>query len=156
LEIVNSATCAFCAIAHGEAAADVVYENDHAIAFLPLNPATLGHTLVIPRQHMPTFFELNESSALHLSSAVLRVASAVQAAMQPQGMNLITSAGEAAQQSVFHLHVHVLPRYTEDRVGDIWPSDKPISPEQRKGVQGAICQHLSTANSMAARQQPPL
>lgn len=113
--------CAFCRIAAGQADSHVVYRNSDAIAFLPLNPASLGHTLVAPIEHVPDFFDLNPRLAASLSSAVLHIAKAVRVAFSPEGMNLITSAGEAASQSVFHLHVHVVARWTTDRIGEIWP-----------------------------------
>jgi len=103
----------------------MVWSGDGAIAFLPLHPATAGHTLVVPRVHVPDFLALDDDLGASMSRAVLAVAHAVRDAMQPDGMNLITSSGTAAQQTVFHLHVHVLPRYDGDRVGDIWPPPEP-------------------------------
>ena len=110
--------CPFCLIVAGDAPARVVYADDHSIAFLPLNPATPGHTLVVPKEHVADFFALSEASALPLGNAVSKVARAVRSAVSADGMNLITSSGVAAQQTVFHLHIHVVPRMEGDAVGD--------------------------------------
>ncbi|GAB3157621.1 hypothetical protein GCM10027290_58970 [Micromonospora sonneratiae] len=77
--------------------------------------------MVVPAVHVPDFLDLPEEVAQSMTAAVLRVSRAVRDAVSPEGMNLITSAGEAASQSVFHLHVHIVPRWSGDRIGDIWP-----------------------------------
>ena len=138
--------CPFCAIVAGAQPARMVYADNHNVAFLPLHPATRGHTLVVPRSHAADFLALDAPAAARLSAAVLAVAAAVQDAIEPEGMNLITSAGAAAAQTVFHLHVHVLPRTTGDRVGDIWPADQPMSENEADHVQELIASavHRST------------
>lgn len=130
--------CAFCAIVDGDGSARVVYQDPYSVAFLPLNPATPGHTLVVPRRHVSDFFGLDPQLSAHVSESVLRTAEAVRAAMAPDGMNLITSSGEAAQQTVFHLHVHVLPRSSGDRVGDLWPEDQPMVAREADLIQQQI------------------
>jgi histidine triad (HIT) family protein len=118
--------CSFCAIARGhDRSVQVVCENEDWLAFFPLKPATVGHTLVIPRHHVTDVWELEEPLSSKLMSAVIRVGRAVQAAVQPEGMNLISSKGEAAEQTVFHLHLHVLPRWDQDLFDRIWPEDSP-------------------------------
>ena len=76
-------SCPFCAIIMGEGPARVVYRDDHAVAFFPLRPATFGHTLVVPRRHIPDIWELPEAAVAHLSRAALRVAAALRAAVAP-------------------------------------------------------------------------
>jgi histidine triad (HIT) family protein len=115
-----------------------VYADDDCVAFLPHSPATWGHTLVVPRDHVADFFSIQPAAASRLSSAVLTVAAAVRAAVHPDGMNLVTSAGHAAQQTVPHLHVHVVPRTTGDRIGTIWPSDEPIAADAAEQLQSLI------------------
>jgi histidine triad (HIT) family protein len=115
------AGCDFCAIARGDdSAVQMVCESDSWVAFFPLNPATSGHTLVIPRHHVSDLWELGEPLAAELMGAVIRVGRAVQLALDPEGMNLITSKGRAAEQTVFHLHLHVLPRWGQDGFDRIW------------------------------------
>ena len=116
--------CAFCAIARGEdRSVDVVCEEQDWLAFFPLSPATPGHTLVIPRTHLADLWEVEPPLEGHLITAVIRVGRAIQIALAPDGMNLITSAGSTAEQTVFHLHLHVVPRWERDGFGRIWPSD---------------------------------
>lgn len=118
--------CDFCAIARGEDhSVQVVCEADDWIAFLPPKPATKGHTLVIPRRHVADVWELDEQLGSDLMTAVVRLGRAVQAAVRPEGMNLISSKGSAAEQTVFHLHLHVLPRWNRDGFGRIWPAESP-------------------------------
>jgi len=114
----------------GEGPARVVYRDDHAVAFFPLRPAALGHTLVVPRRHMPDIWELPEQTAAHLSRTVLRVAAALRAAVTPDGLNIIQSNGAAATQTVPHLHAHLVPRWAADAMGPIWQAKPPRHPPQ--------------------------
>jgi histidine triad (HIT) family protein len=100
---------------------EVVCQGTAWIAFFPLDPATPGHTLVIPRSHVRDLWEADAALAAELTHAVIRVGRAIEAALMPEGMNLITSAGSAAEQTVFHLHLHVVPRWHRDGFGPIWP-----------------------------------
>lgn len=123
-------SCPFCAIIMGEGPARVVYRDDHAVAFFPLRPATFGHTLVVPRRHIPDIWKLPEQTAAHLSRAVLRGAAALRAAVAPDGLNIIQSSGAAATQTVPHLHAHLVPRWAADAMGPIWPAKLPSHPPQ--------------------------
>jgi len=115
-------SCEFCAIARGEDhSVEVVCEGESWIAFFPLNPATPGHTLVIPRTHVADLWKVDPPLGAELMAAVIRVGRAIDAALSPEGMNLITSAGETAEQTVFHLHLHLVPRWHRDGFGRIWP-----------------------------------
>lgn len=93
--------------------------------FLPDEPATRGHVLVVPDDHVSDIWSLTHGAARNLASETIRVAGAVRDAVQPDGLNVIQSNGLAASQTVNHLHVHVLPRWTGDVVGDFWPSPNP-------------------------------
>lgn len=116
--------CEFCAIAHGrDPGAEVIWEGVNWIAFFPLNPTTPGHTLVIPRVHVVDLWQVELALGEELMSAVIRVGRAIGAALRPEGMNLISSAGSAAEQSVFHLHLHIVPRWRRDGFGRIWPPE---------------------------------
>ena len=126
--------CEFCQILGGERPARVVWEDENVLAFFPLEPAVLGHTLVIPRQHVPDIWSLTIAESRPLTEAVLRIAHGVRDALSPDGLNVINSSGRAASQSVFHLHVHVVPRWRNDRIGDIWPPAEPWSGEIKDEV----------------------
>jgi len=131
--------CDFCVIARGEdRSVQVVCEGQEWIAFFPLHPATKGHTLVIPRRHVSDVWQLEAPLSSELMTAVIRVGRAVQAAVHPDGMNLISSAGAAAEQTVFHLHLHVLPRWSEDAFDRIWPSESPFEDSELTDVAARI------------------
>lgn len=119
----------FCRIAAGDEPARVVWESDDALAFFPDVPATRGHTLVIPRSHVEDFVAASPAVLSAVALASNRVGRALERALEPQGMNAITSKGRAASQSVFHLHVHLVPRWDGDRMGDLWPPDQPTQAE---------------------------
>lgn len=114
--------CAFCAIARGEdRSVEIVCEAESWIAFFPKEPATPGHTLVIPRIHVTDLWEVEPPLGSELMAAVIRVGRAIEKALKPEGMNLITSSGRVAEQTVFHLHLHIVPRWKRDNFGRIWP-----------------------------------
>ena len=105
--------CIFCAIAAGDADAGIVYSDAHAVAFLDVNPLTTGHTLVIPRRHVPDL--------LHADGVVAEIGPALEATaallvdrLGCDGLNVFQATGEAAGQTVFHLHFHLLPRTNGD------------------------------------------
>lgn len=117
-----AADCDFCAIARGEdKTVEVVCEGDSWIAFFPPQPATPGHTLVIPRLHAPDLWSVEPEAAADLMGAVIKVGRAIREAVVPEGLNLITSSGEAAEQTIYHAHLHLVPRWQTDGFGDIWP-----------------------------------
>jgi histidine triad (HIT) family protein len=117
----DSDTCAFCEIARGRGDAEIVCEGPAWLAFFPLEPATPGHTLLIPRAHVSDFWEADAVLTGELATAARRLGRAMQNALEPEGLNLITSAGAAAEQTVFHLHLHLVPRWKRDGFGAIWP-----------------------------------
>lgn len=124
--------CPFCEItARQDPDAREVYRDRHVIAFFPTEPAILGHTLVVPREHVADLWSLDEATAAHLSVATLRIAHAVRTSLLPAGLNVIQSNGEAASQSVMHLHVHVVPRWDHDRIGRIWPPESNYTEDQK-------------------------
>lgn len=113
-------SCVFCAIVAGRAPAVVVYEDEHTLAFLDIHPATRGHTLVIPKRHSRDLLSVPTEDALHVMRTVQRVAQALDAALHPDGINLIQANRRAAFQSVFHYHIHVIPRWSDDGLVPIW------------------------------------
>lgn len=124
--------CPFCEIVQrDDADAREVYRDDHVVAFFPTDPAVLGHTMVVPREHVPDIWSLSEGTASHLARATVRLAGAVREAVEPEGLNIIQSNGEAATQTVFHLHVHLVPRWDGDAMGPIWPEDTDYTEAQK-------------------------
>jgi histidine triad (HIT) family protein len=106
--------CIFCAIAAGDGPAEIVQEDDHTVAFMDINPWTRGHTLVIPRKHAKNLFEIEDDELGHVMVAAKRLATRIRDTLHCDGINLLNSAEPAAWQTVFHFHVHVIPRYEDD------------------------------------------
>src|SRR6266542_1965478 len=106
----EQAGCSFCRIAVGGEPAEVICETDDWVAFFPDNPATPGHTLVIPRAHVTDFLALDAKLGASMMEGIVRVGRAIQMALEPDGVNLISSVGDAAGQTVYHLHFHLKPR----------------------------------------------
>jgi histidine triad (HIT) family protein len=120
--------CAFCRIATGEEEPpELIAKGESWMAFFPLQPATPGHTLVIPYAHLSNLWEVGPPLDAELMRAAISLGNAIRAALAPDGMNLITSAGRTAEQSVFHLHLHLVPRWDDDGFGEIWPVERTYS-----------------------------
>lgn len=111
--------CLFCQIVQGERPAHTIYEGEGAVAFLDIFPCTPGHTLVIPRGHYATLTEMPAEAAGRLFQVAAVVAGKVQQAMGAAGFNLGVNNGKASGQEVFHVHVHIIPRYPADGGGSM-------------------------------------
>jgi len=122
--------CIFCRIAALEADASVVLEDSRVLAFMDLRAFTPGHTLIIPKRHIPNITALDDGDvARALMLAVARVAGGVTAAFAAEGISVWQSNGEAAGQEVPHLHLHVVPRYEGDGLLQVYPS-RPDYPDR--------------------------
>lgn len=112
--------CIFCKIVRGDIPAHIVYEDDATLAFLDISPAARGHALVIPREHTPDLFGAPDETLSAVTQAVQQVGRRLQQVLQPDGLNVIQNNGSAAGQSVFHYHVHLIPRWEGDRALKLW------------------------------------
>ena len=112
--------CIFCAIASGDGPAEVVDSDEHTVAFMDINPATRGHSLVIPRTHSANLMEISDQDLERTMLAARRLARKIDAALEPAGFNVINACGAAAWQTVFHFHLHVIPRYEDDPLKLPW------------------------------------
>lgn len=110
---MNHEDCIFCKIINGDIPSAKVYEDEHVYAFLDISQVTKGHTLVIPKTHVKDIFETPPEVAKELYARIPKVANAIKKTYQPLGLNTLNNNGEAAEQSVFHLHIHLIPRYGE-------------------------------------------
>lgn len=99
-----------------EIPATVVYEDEHVIAILDINPKTLGHTLVIPKVASRTFLDMNPQSLGHYFTCVQKIAQAIKESLSADGLNIVINTEPAAGQEVFHTHTHIIPRYSTDDV----------------------------------------
>lgn len=107
--------CIFCKIINGDIPSTTIYEDDEVKAFLDLSQATPGHTLLVPKQHVADIFAYDEDLAARVFTRLPKIARAIKASdPKIKGMNIINNNGELAYQSVFHSHIHLIPRYSED------------------------------------------
>ena len=112
--------CVFCKIISGEFNSSKIYEDDKVLAILDLSQATYGHTLVMPKEHCENIFDLNEETAGHLLSVVTKIAKHYnQVIPNLKGINLLNNNGLKAGQTVMHYHMHIIPRYDDDDLGDM-------------------------------------
>src|SRR5215217_9263176 len=116
--------CIFCKIVAGELPSEIVQEDEHTVAFMDLNPWTRGHALVVPKRHSRNLYEVGEDDLADTSAAAKRLALRARDRLGCDGVNLLNSCEAAAWQTVFHFHVHVIPRYDDD------PLKLPWVPEQ--------------------------
>jgi histidine triad (HIT) family protein len=116
--------CIFCSIVAGDLDAEIVDQDEHTVAFMDINPWTRGHALVVPRNHSRNLYEAPEEDLSQLSAAAKRLALRMRDRLGCDGVNLLNACEPAAWQTVFHLHVHVIPRYEDD------PLALPTRPQQ--------------------------
>jgi histidine triad (HIT) family protein len=116
----RDADCLFCKIVAGEVPATVVGEDERTLSFMDINPATRGHALVVPREHAADLLEVGQEDLAAVAAAAKRLAARAKEALGADGVNLINSCGAAAWQTVFHFHVHVIPRYRDDPLKLPW------------------------------------
>jgi histidine triad (HIT) family protein len=112
--------CLFCKIVAGEIPATIVAEDERTVAFMDINPATRGHALVIPRVHVRDVHEIDPDDLRAVAAVAQRVAERQRDRLGADGVNLLNSSGAAAWQTVFHFHLHVIPRYSGDPLKLPW------------------------------------
>ena len=112
--------CIFCKIVAGELPAEKVAEDERTVAFMDINPATRGHLLVIPRKHARDLLEIEPGELAAVTEVAQRMAQRAVTALEADGVNLINACGAAAWQTVFHFHIHVVPRYAHDPLKLPW------------------------------------
>jgi histidine triad (HIT) family protein len=139
--------CVFCEIVAGRLPAHVVHEDDRVLAFLDIHPLTPGHTLIIPKRHVPFLADLDQETADRLFSVTRLVAAALRAShLRCEGVNLFLSDGAAAGQEVFHTHMHVFPRFAGDALGPGRPFGQAPSPGDPEEM-AAIAARLRTVQA---------
>ena len=112
--------CIFCKILAGEIPSTAVYEDDDFKAILHVNPAARGHVIILPKNHAANIYELPDEDASKIMIVAKKIATAIEKAYHCDGVNILQNNGEAAGQTVFHLHVHVIPRFKGDTVNIGW------------------------------------
>ncbi len=117
---MSDPNCIFCKIVAGELPASIVDEDERTVSFMDINPATRGHALVIPRHHARDLLSVAPEDLGAVTLAAARLATRISERLGPAGVNLLNSCGAAAWQTVFHFHVHVIPRYEGDPLRLPW------------------------------------
>ena len=116
----QAVSCIFCSIIAGDAPAEIVFEDDSVMAFMDINPASPGHTLVVPKEHFQDLMDIEPDLAAAVMRVATRVSRAAKRSLGSDGVNLFLASGRAAFQSVFHVHMHVIPRWQDDGLRPPW------------------------------------
>ena len=119
------ADCVFCKIMAKQIPASVVHEDEHTLAFMDLGQVNPGHVLVAAKAHVENVYALDDAQAAAVFRAVARVARGLRDAFAPQGLSIYQANGKAAGQTVFHFHMHLVPRYENDGMNLTWPVKNP-------------------------------
>ena len=117
---MKDCNCIFCKIANGEIPSTTLYEDEDFRVILDLGPATRGHALLLPKNHFANLFELDDETAQKAILVAKKIAGKMKDALGADGFNLVQNNGEAAGQTVFHFHMHLIPRYETDNAGILW------------------------------------
>lgn len=115
--------CIFCKINNKEAPAKIVFENDDILAFVPIKQVSKGHTLVVPKNHFENIFDINKNTLEKMIAVSKDLSGQLTKENNATGINLLHASGKDAQQSVFHFHLHIVPRYENDGL-DLWLREK--------------------------------
>lgn len=128
--------CVFCRIVAGQIPSTRVHEDEHTLAFMDIGQVNPGHVLVAVKKHAGNLYELDDTQAAAVARASARVAKAIRAAFGPEGLSVYQANGKAAGQTVFHYHVHLLPRHAGDGMELVWPVKNP----PREALEGYAAQ----------------
>lgn len=112
--------CIFCKIANGDIPSATLYEDEDFRVILDLGPATKGHALILPKEHYPNLYELSDETAAKALVLAKKMAKQLTEILKCDGFNIVQNNGVCAGQTVFHFHIHLIPRYENDQVGLTW------------------------------------
>lgn len=150
--------CTFCSIVAGEAPAHYVHETTGAVAFMDLLPMTPGHSLIVPKHHAVDLLDIDDDALAAVATTARELASVVQRTLRPAGLNLLHNSGAAADQSQFHFHAHLIPRYGGDRLLHPWerrfgdPAEiEAVAAEIRSGHPDELRTHLDERSAVTSR-----
>ena len=136
-ETMKADNCIFCKIANGEIPAKTLYEDDRFRVILDLGPATRGHALILPKDHYADLFELPEESAGEVMKLAKKMVTKMRGKLGCEGFNLVQNNGDLAGQTVFHFHLHLIPRYKDDRAGILWKPGE-TTPEEMEEIKRLV------------------
>ena len=134
--------CIFCKIANGEIPAATLYEDENFRVILDLGPASKGHALILPKSHAANIYELSDEMAAKAMVLAKKMATAMTEALKCDGFNIVQNNGECAGQTVFHFHMHLIPRYKCDNVGITWTPGE-LSDKDKEEILSKVKEQLS-------------
>lgn len=121
--------CIFCKLANGDIPTRSIYEDEDFNVILDMGPATKGHALILPKNHSANLYELPDEEAGKVMKLAKKIASKMKERLGCDGLNLVQNNGEAAGQTVFHFHLHLIPRYEDDKQHILWEPTQPSDEE---------------------------
>jgi histidine triad (HIT) family protein len=137
--VAGPSDCIFCKVIAGDIPSELVDSDDRTVAVMDINPATRGHVVVITREHVENLFDVSDGDLLAVMLMARRVAERMKETLHPGGFNILNNIGRVAWQSIFHFHVHVIPRYEDDPLQLPWmpaPGDPGELAEVAKALRG--------------------
>ena len=135
--------CIFCKIIDGEIPSTTIYEDDIVKCILDLSQAGVGHTLVIPKKHFANVLEIDPDTFGYAMKIAKKIAAALRKTFNCDGINILNNCGEAAGQTVFHLHIHVIPRFINDTVDIKWKDNsEKFDPKNFEDLKNRIIKNL--------------
>ena len=129
--------CIFCKLANGEIPTNALYEDDIVKVIFDANPAAKGHVLILPKEHFDDIYGMDDETAAYVFKVALKISKAYRKALDFDGLNIVQNNGEAAGQTVFHYHVHMIPSHKDDKVGLGWTMHE-LTEEEKEDVLSRI------------------
>lgn len=136
---MKDANCIFCKIANGEIPSRTLYEDEDFRVILDLNPATKGHALILPKNHFKNLYEIDDETAAKVLPLAKKMATTMTEKLGCDGFNIIQNNNEVAGQTVFHFHMHLIPRYQDDNQNLVMQPNE-MSPEELDAVRDTIAE----------------
>ena len=133
--------CIFCKLANGDIPTNTLYEDDCVRVIFGAEPAAEGHVLILPKEHFDNIYELDDDTAGHVFKVAKKIATAMNKTLDMDGLNVVQNNGEAAGQTVFHFHMHIIPRHNDDTVNVGWEKHK-VSSERIKDITDEVRKYL--------------
>ena len=139
---MRDANCIFCKIIGGEIPSNTIYEDDEFKVILDASPASKGHALILPKEHYADIYEIDEKTAVHAMQLAKKLAKHMTDVLKCDGFNIVQNNGECAGQTVFHFHMHLIPRYQGDTVGITWTPGE-LSDQDKEEILSKVRAQLS-------------
>ena len=133
--------CIFCKLANGVIPTNSLYEDDVVKVIFDAGPASLGHVLILPKEHFDNVYALDDDTAAHVFQVAVKVAKALKEGLNLEGLNIVQNNGECAGQTVFHFHMHIIPRYKGDTVNVGWKPGE-VTDEEIEKIKSLVCPRI--------------